>query len=108
MKIVTLLIFITFLLASMEAKSETKYFDGTYIFFGAEVTNGTSNVCEGESWTGGLINNDKLTSNMGVYQNLLTSGNFNIQLRVTHHSCLFNFDKPSYNAAGVMFELRIF
>jgi len=107
-KVLAWVVAIILLSAQALQAREIKYFDGTSVFFGLDVTNGTSNVCYDESWTGDIANSDKLTSNMGLYQNLVTSGRLNLQIRYTHHSCAINYDKPSYDAIGLIIEYRLF
>ncbi len=108
LKVLAWVVAIILLSAQALQADEIKWFDGTYAYFGLDVTNGASNVCEGQSWTGDIADSDKLTSNMGVYQNLVTSGRLNLQIRYTHHSCAINYDKPSYDAIGLIIEYRLF
>ena len=52
---------------------------------------------------------DSLTSNGGFIVNLMKSRDTKMEfnLKYTHHSCAFNGDRESYDAAGLVVEYRI-
>lgn len=49
---------------------------------------------------------DRLTSNVGVRQHLISRDNVSAILQYTHHSCALNRDAPTYDAVGIIFEWK--
>lgn len=93
-------------LYSSPAKASDKYsvsfFDKTTVFAGIDNTFKSSPMCDG-----GVVS-DKLTSNIGFQQHLISVDNVSINARYTHHSCALNKDNYQYDALGVMVEWDIF
>ena len=92
-----LVIALGLLIVKAEA-APVKFFGDTVIFVGLEQTGSTSVFCK----AGGV--DDKLTSNLGLNQNLLSIRNVNIQAQYTHHSCALNKDVAGYDAVGIKIE----
>ena len=59
-----------------------------------------------------IVKDDKWTSNVGFKLNALYMRESNLlftgDITYQHHSCAINQDKPTYDAAGVKFELLYF
>ena len=72
-------------------------------FLGMESANGVSPQC----WSDGP--SDKLTSNLGVKANVYRSHDkrFEVNAIYTHHSCVFNPDRNTYDAVGVQFTYKL-
>lgn len=84
--------------ALLSPKSQAlEYFQGGEVFLGLDYTRKISPMCD----TG--VNDDKLTSNLGIRANLLQSDDKRSQVnfKYTHHSCAVNPDNKSYDAGGV-------
>jgi len=82
--------------------AEGKYFAYGEVYLGMDRTFKASPQCDP-----GIIS-DKLTSNGGVRINLYQSADkrFEFNTKYTHHSCAFNSDSKSYDAAGVELTYR--
>lgn len=78
--------------------SEAKWFDYSTVFVGLDYTIKENSFC----YKGGI--NDRISSNMGVTQNIWLKGNVNVGFKYTHHSCAINKDLPSYDAVGIVVE----
>ena len=72
------------------------FFNDTSVFLGIDHTFKVSPQCV----EGGT--DDRLTSNLGINQNLWRSYNkvHDVSLRYTHHSCVFGKDRNGYDAFG--------
>lgn len=96
------LIPVLFALAASIAHAEPVRWGGpTTIFLGIEATKDSSPMCYG----GGT--NDRLTSNIGVRQQIIQRGPIGLNAQYTHHSCAINRDREGYDAVGVQLEWRI-
>lgn len=80
------------------AKAEAlEYFQSGEVFVGLDYTKKISPMCD----VG--VNNDKLTSNLGLKAAILTSDDrtTDVSFKYTHHSCAVNPDNKSYDAIGI-------
>ena len=80
------------------SKSEAlEYFQSGEVFVGLDYTRKISPMC------GVGVNNDKLTSNLGLKASILTSDDktTDVSFKYTHHSCAVNPDNKSYDAIGI-------
>lgn len=80
------------------AKAEAlEYFESGEVFVGLDYTKKISPMCDQG------INNDRLTSNLGLNASLITSDDHRtvISAKYTHHSCAVNPDNKSYDAVGI-------
>lgn len=80
---------------SVNAKEPYKYFDTAKLFVGLDYTRKISPMCD----VG--VNNDKLTSNLGVRASIVSVPGSSLNFKYTHHSCAVNPDNRSYDAAGI-------
>jgi hypothetical protein len=71
----------------------------TTVFAGIDSTKNISPMCK----SSGSIDN-KLTSNLGINQNIITINGVDVNLQYTHHSCAIGRDNKSYDAIGVKLE----
>lgn len=57
-----------------------------------------------------VVTDDKLTSNVGFRGNLLRLPSLNTELnaKYQHHSCAYNQDRPTYDAAGIEASVAVF
>jgi hypothetical protein len=72
-----------------------EYFSSAEVYAGLDYTKKLSPMCD----VG--VNNDKLTSNLGLKVSAIASQYTSVNLKYTHHSCAVNPDHLSYDAAGV-------
>lgn len=80
------------------SKSEAlEYLQSGEVFVGLDYTRKISPMCD----VG--VNNDKLTSNLGLKAAILTSDDrtTDVSFKYTHHSCAVNPDNKSYDAVGI-------
>ena len=70
----------------------------TTVFAGVDQTKKVSPMCK----EGGL--DDRLTSNIGINQNLVTINGVDVNLQYTHHSCALGKDAKGYDAVGIKAE----
>lgn len=80
---------------------EWRYFDRTTIFAGIDHDLHIFDIpvfCD----RGDI--NDTLTSNIGVRQHIFGRGGIDFLAQYTHHSCVLNKDKPTYDAVGFAIE----
>lgn len=84
-------------------EQEYVFFKEGYVFMGLDNTKDISPMCEGG------VNSDKLTSNIGVKVDLIStvSGKANISAKYTHHSCAFNPDRDGYDAIGIELNYKL-
>lgn len=75
--------------------SEFKYFEYTELFAGVDYTKKVSPSCD----EGGV--DDRLTSNIGLRQHLMTYSEVDIIGQYTHHSCAIGEDNRQYDAIGI-------
>lgn len=95
---VVVVIAVAFSIALIAAKANSlEFFGGGDIFVGLDSTRKISPMCDPG------VNSDKLTSNVGLRADLLSSDDkkTNVNIKYTHHSCAFNPDAKSYDAVGV-------
>ena len=80
------------------------WFNETSVFMGIDSTLKVSPQCV----QGGT--DDKLTSNLGIRQNIWLSDNkvHDIGLKYTHHSCVFGKDRNGYDGFGIEYNWFIF
>jgi len=81
--------------------ADTTYFDSATVFVGIDNTLRPSPFCKG----GGI--NNRLSSNIGFVQNMITDDVMNIGLKYTHHSCALNPDDNAYDSLGIVIEWKI-
>ena len=76
------------------------FFNDTSVFLGIDHTFKISPQCV----EGGT--DDRLTSNLGINQNLWRSYNkvHDVSLRLTHHSCVFGKDRNGYDGLGLSYS----
>tara|TARA_R110000772_G_scaffold170373_2_gene282261 strand:- start:1289 stop:1798 length:510 start_codon:yes stop_codon:yes gene_type:complete len=76
------------------------FFNETSVFLGIDHTFKVSPQCV----EGGT--DDRLTSNLGINQNLWRSYNkvHDVSLRLTHHSCVFGKDRNGYDGLGIIYN----
>ena len=84
-----------FLSISAVKASDVSFFNSTTLFVGLDHTNKLSPMCH----EGGA--NDRLTSNVGLSQNLLVINDVHVDAEYTHHSCAISEDDKQYDAIGV-------
>ena len=86
-----------------EEQERLKWFDYRELYLGIEHT---SNKTSPQCIDSGV--NDRLTSNLGFTQNIFVSTDrkFHFNAKYTHHSCVLNSDRNTYDAFGVEFILR--
>jgi len=79
------------------------FFNDTSVFMGIDHTFKVSPQCV----EGGT--DDRLTSNLGINQNVFRTHNKThaIDLRYTHHSCVFGKDRNGYDALGLHYVWTI-
>ena len=80
------------------APLDLSYFERTTVYAGLDVDVNHKNFC----YSGGT--NDRLTSNLGVRQHLISVNDIEFLGTYTHHSCALNRDKPTYDAVGLSIE----
>jgi hypothetical protein len=80
-----------------------EYFESGEVFVGLDYTKKISPMCD----VG--VNNDKLTSNLGLKASILTSDDHktDISTKYTHHSCAVNPDNKSYDAVGIEVKYKL-
>lgn len=83
------------------ANAEPKYLDGAVVFVGIDNTTSASPFCKN------IGINDRLTSNIGFVQNIMTDKMFNVGAKYTHHSCALNPDDKAYDSIGIVLEWKI-
>lgn len=74
---------------------EVRYFTHTTIFAGLDSTQKVSQQC----YAGDV--NDRLTSNLGVQQQLIGYKDIDVYAKYTHHSCATGRDNQGYDAIGL-------
>jgi len=87
-----------------------KYLDSAEVYLGLEDTVGkVSPMCVPNQDTLDGGNSDRLTSNLGVEADLITTqdGMASVSFKYTHHSCAFNPDNRGYDAAGIVFNYKL-
>jgi hypothetical protein len=86
--------------ASAETDMNGTFFNDTSVFLGIDHTFKVSPQCV----EGGT--DDRLTSNLGINQNLWRSYNkvHDVSLRYTHHSCVFGKDRNGYDGLGLSYS----
>mgnify|MGYP003406011861 CR=1 FL=1 len=74
-----------------------EYFESGEVFVGLDYTQKISPMCDAG------VNDDKLTSNLGLKASLITSDDHQtvVSAKYTHHSCAVNPDNKSYDAVGI-------
>ena len=79
------------------------FFNNTSVFMGIDHTSKVSPQCV----QGGT--DDRLTSNLGINQNVFRTHDKThaIDLRYTHHSCVFGKDRNGYDALGLHYVWTI-
>jgi hypothetical protein len=75
--------------------SEVQYFKYTELFAGVDYTKKISPQC----YEGGV--DDRLTSNIGFRQHLVTYSKVDVIGQYTHHSCVIGSDNRQYDAIGI-------
>lgn len=100
-----LVVLLLFTASKLVKAEEIKYLDYTSVFIGLDYTQNPSPFCEREGV------NDRITSNMGVKQNILyykrPKYTHELNGKYTHHSCAINPDSDnSYDAIGIVYELK--
>lgn len=79
--------------------AELKWFQQSSVFVGIDYTLRTSPFCTD------IGSSDRLTSNMGFKQQIVTDGTFSISGKYTHHSCVIGYDSiTGYDAPGIVIE----
>ena len=82
------------------SEPEWDYLRETTIFVGLDYDIHNKVFCEPSGA------DDRLTSNVGVRQHLISRDNVSANLQYTHHSCALNRDAPTYDAVGIIFEWK--
>lgn len=91
----------TFLYSQKSEAKEFSYFEYTAIYAGLDYdVKSTPVFC----YQGDV--NDRLTSNVGLRQHLVSKNNISVLANYTHHSCALNKDKPTYDAVGLQLEWK--
>jgi hypothetical protein len=90
--------------AEAASDMEGSYFNFTSVFMGIDHTPKVSPQCV----EGGT--DDKLTSNLGIRQNIWQSSNkiHDVTFKYTHHSCVFSKDRNGYDGFGVEYNWYFF
>lgn len=90
--------------AEAASDMEGSYFNFTSVFIGIDHTPRVSPQCV----EGGT--DDKLTSNLGLRQNIWQSSNkiHDVTFKYTHHSCVFSKDRNGYDGFGVEYNWYLF
>ncbi len=94
----TIMILLIFIMMPLKVVYAGKFFAYGKVYLGAEhVFKAISPQCEPGP------RSNTLTSNLGVVINIYQSNNkkFEINTRYTHHSCVLNRDRNSYDAGGL-------
>lgn len=78
--------------------SEINWFQQTTVFAGVDAEVKNKVFCH----RGDI--NDKLVSNIGIKQKIMSIDRFSLSAKYTHHSCALNKDKPTYDAVGLSVE----
>ena len=86
--------------ANAETDMNGTFFNDTSVFLGIDHTFKVSPQCV----EGGT--DDKLTSNLGIRQNIWRSGNkvHDVSFKYTHHSCVFGKDRNGYDGFGLEYN----
>jgi hypothetical protein len=86
--------------ANAETDMNGTFFNETSVFLGIDHTLKVSPQCV----EGGT--DDKLTSNLGIRQNIWRSGNkvHDVSFKYTHHSCVFGKDRNGYDGFGLEYN----
>ena len=86
--------------ASADTDMNGTFFNDTSVFLGIDHTFKVSPQCV----EGGT--DDRLTSNLGINQNLWRSYNkvHDVSLRYSHHSCVFGKDRNGYDGLGLSYN----
>lgn len=79
-----------------------RYFNDASVYVGLDYTKKDSPMCESGP-------DAHTTSNLGVRGNMWRSDDDRLSVdgKITHHSCVFNEDRYSYDAAGIEFDYKI-
>ena len=90
--------------AEAASDMEGSYFNFTSVFIGIDHTPRVSPQCV----EGGT--DDKLTSNLGLRQNIWQSSNkiHDVTFKYTHHSCVFSKDRNGYDGFGIEYNWYLF
>lgn len=98
----------SFYLLRAEA-AEFKYFDKGEVFMGLDHTKKLSPMCVSNQYSENGGNSDKLTSNLGVKAEIVSTVDdiTSVTVKYTHHSCAFNEDNLSYDALGLEVRYRL-
>ena len=102
--LISIVIAIFALKAEAASDMEGSYFNFTSVFIGIDHTPRVSPQCV----EGGT--DDKLTSNLGLRQNIWQSSNkiHDVTFKYTHHSCVFSKDRNGYDGFGVEYNWYLF
>jgi hypothetical protein len=86
--------------ANADTDMNGTFFNDTSVFLGIDHTFKVSPQCV----EGGT--DDRLTSNLGINQNLWRSYNkvHDVSLRYSHHSCVFGKDRNGYDGLGLSYS----
>lgn len=98
--VVVIGLFLSISVAHAEDRYETKWFDYTELFAGVDYTKKSSPSCD----LGGV--DDRLTSNLGVRQHIVTWKKVDVVGQYTHHSCAIGEDDRQYDALGAQLVYR--
>ena len=96
-----------FFMWSANSKAEGTYFNYLEMFVGIDYDYKNQIFCQKPAPD--IVSDDKLTSNVGFRGNMYRSEDkkFEFNLKYQHHSCAYNQDRPTYDAAGIEFTYRI-